>query len=97
MTTTTDVRQAATRILDGMTVNKEKLARDCVAVCDNVDRLSAALVREQAKSAGLQRELDAAKAAARAQSSSSPFGDRTTGMPAGFNEVFGDLFKPQKQ
>lgn len=90
---TTDVRQAATRILDGMTFNKEKLARDCVAVCDTVDRLTAALQSEQQKSAALQRELDAVKGAARSQS---PFGNRANGMPGGFNEAFGDLFKQPK-
>lgn len=94
MTTTTDVRQAASRILDGMTINKEKLARDCVAVCDTADRLTTALQQEQQKSAALQRELDAVKGAARSQS---PFGNRPNGMPGGFNEVFGDLFKQQKQ
>jgi hypothetical protein len=86
---TSDLRQAANRMLDGMTVNKEKFARDCVVVCDIADRLTAALQQEQQKSAALQRELDAVKGA-------SPFG-RKSGMPGGFDDVFGDMFGGKKK
>lgn len=85
---TTDVRQTAARILDGMTFNKEKLARDCVVVCDTVDRLTAALQREQQKTASLQRDL------AQATKTAAP---PTEGMPAGFADIFGDIFKGKQQ
>lgn len=85
---TTDVRQTAARILDGMTFNKEKLARDCVVVCDTVDRLTAALQREQQRNASLQRDL------AQATKNSVPPPD---GMPAGFADIFGDIFSGKKQ
>jgi hypothetical protein len=91
---TTDVRQTAARILDGMTFNKEKLARDCIAVCDTVDRVSAALLQEQQKSSALQRELAAVKAAASNRADASPF---PSGMPPGFADAFGDIFKPSKR
>lgn len=87
---TTDVRQTAARILDGMTFNKEKLARDCVVVCDTVDRLTAALQREQQKNASLQREL----AQAQTKTNAVP---PTEGMPAGFADIFGDIFSGKKQ
>lgn len=90
---TTDVRQTAARILDGMTFNKEKLARDCIAVCDTVDRVSAALVQEQQKNSALQRELALAKASASSHANASPF---PNGMPPGFAESFGDIFKPKR-
>lgn len=86
--TTTDIRQAAERIFDGMTINKEKLARDCITMCDTVDRLNAALLREQQKSAALQRELDTARKAAEASKS---------GLPEGFEDLVGSLFGGKKK
>lgn len=85
---TTDIRQAAARIFDGMSINKEKLARECVTMCDTVDRLSAALLREQQKSAALQRQLDIAHKAAEASKSE---------LPEAFNEMFGSVFGGKKK
>jgi hypothetical protein len=77
--TTVDVRIAASKILDGMKFNKEKLARDCVVVCDIVDRLNAALLLEREKNAELMREL------AIAQNNQNP----SSGLPKEFADIFG--------
>jgi hypothetical protein len=55
--TTTDVRTTASNILGGMTFNKEKLARNCLEVCDLVDRLTIALAQERKRNAALALDL----------------------------------------
>jgi hypothetical protein len=88
--TTADVRQAAGKMLDGMKFNKEKLARDCLAVCDQVDRLNAALAQEQQKNAALMKALEDAK-------KGTPFSGFNPGAGKDFANMFGDIFKPTGQ
>lgn len=79
---TKELRSVATKILDGMTFNKEKLARNCLAVCDLNDRLTAALAREQEKSAALAAEVESLKDSARP----------STFAPDDLSPEFKDLF-----
>jgi hypothetical protein len=83
--TTEAIRQSAAKILDGMTFNKGKLARECIAMCDLVDRLSSALAQEKQKNATLQQELEAARATG---------GD--SGITKDFADIFGGMFTPGK-
>ena len=79
------VRNTAKNILDGMTFNRDKLARDCLSLCDANDRLTVALANERAKTAALE-----AKLASRPGTSSSQ--GAGTGMPNDFAEAFGNMF-----
>jgi TorA maturation chaperone TorD len=83
--TTTDVRLTVARILDGMKFNKEKLARDCIVVCDQVDRLNAALLQEQQKNAALRKELEKAQ---------QTHNDADSSFSKEFGNLFENLFKP---
>ena len=86
---TKEIRTTALNVLDGMTFNKEKLARNCLAVCDLNDRLKTALAQEQLKSAALalkiKEMMEAANAAPRF-----PSGD---GLPPEFRDLFSGLGK----
>ena len=77
---TDDVRTAVSNMLDGIKFNKEKLARDCVAVCDLADRLKVALAEEQQKSAALALQVE------RLEAFEAPDMDW---MPPGFEGMFG--------
>ena len=77
---TNDVRTAVSNMLDGITFNKEKLARDCVAICDLADKLKLALAGEQQKSAALTLKVESL------EKFEAPDMDW---MPPGFEGMFG--------
>lgn len=80
--TIADVRLTASKMLDGMKFNKEKLAKDCLEVCDLADRLDAALNSERKKNAALIRELAGVTASRSSEN----------GLPKEFGDIFGDIF-----
>jgi len=87
---TNELRGIVGRMQDGMTVNREKLARECLAVCDASDRLERQLASEREKNAELTRLLE------KALKNSNPGEDIFKGMGS-FGEAFGDIFKPTGQ
>lgn len=46
-----EIKQSAQNCLDGMTYNKQKLARDTIDMCNTVEKLTELLKAEQLKSA----------------------------------------------
>lgn len=83
----TELRRIAGNALDGMQFNKNKLATECIALCDAYDRLSAALARAQQTSAAMANELEALKRCnPRARDSK---------MPPEFADIFGDGLFPR--
>lgn len=84
---TQEIRTTATNILDGMKFNKEKLARNCIAICDLNERLTTALAQEQLKSAALALKIKEMMEAANAPSSHS-----VNDLPPEFRDEFRDLF-----
>ena len=84
----TEIRAAASNMLDGMKFNKEKLARGCIALCDQNSRLVSALAKEQLKASELTMELAALRAKGPIPASSSD-------VP-GFGDMFGDVFNDKK-
>ena len=86
--TIASIRATVTNMLDGMRFNREKLAKDCLALCDENERLAAALEREQKKTAELTAQLKRPAGGAAAGSGNDQ------GFAEAFSEMFGsDLFQ----
>lgn len=83
---TTQLRTTATRILDGMTFNRNKLANDCLQVCSLADRLASALADERKKVAQLTAELEQAR---RSGSSNA----EEVGLGPEFDDIFRDALR----
>lgn len=85
--TIASIRITVANMLDGMRFNREKLAKDCLALCDENERLTAALARERSKNEDLTAQLNSSAA-------KSPGSGDTQGFAEAFSEMFGsDLFK----
>lgn len=85
---TTDLRRTCQNILDGMSFNREKMARSVLDACSHVEAQARVLKAEREKNAALTAELEALKT----QSAQSKGAD-TSGFPGAFGEAFGDTFK----
>ena len=84
MSAVANVRTAVSAMLDGMKFNREKLAKDCVTVCDAHDRLEKALAEERSKNAELAAQVALLKKGGAMPGTGSP----------DLGNIFGDVFKP---
>jgi len=72
------IRERANGVLDGMTRNTARVAKDCLALCDAIERANAALAQKAADaktSTGAQRPT-----------STGPLGDAFAGI---FDDIWG--------
>lgn len=86
-----EIRATASNILDGMTFNKEKLANQCIALCDVVDGLEAKLCLEVSKNNILTLEIDKLKKQIENRSKTNKdemFGSNLKDLPPGFRDIF---------
>ncbi|QLQ28498.1 MAG: hypothetical protein HZT39_09725 [Pseudoxanthomonas sp.] len=45
-TSISDIRERANSVLDGMTAHRQRVARDCLLLCDEVQRLRTLLAQQ---------------------------------------------------
>jgi hypothetical protein len=93
---TTDIRRTCQNILDGMSFNREKLARAGIEMCTHVETQARALKLEQDKNKTLNAEVEALKAQL-AQAKDASNTGFAGGLGGAFGDVFGDIFKPTDQ
>lgn len=79
---TKEVRRIATNALDGIKFNKDKFARDAIALCDLHDQLQSAHSALKTKTAQVEAELSHLRSGGRASS-------KTPDFPPGFADIFG--------
>ena len=82
---TNELRQMASNTLDGFKVNRDKLAKACISLCDLHERLQAGYNALQGEATALRQELEAIKRGARPKSTSAD-------LPPGFGDIFGNAF-----
>lgn len=93
---TTDIRRTCHNILDGMSFNRDKLARTILDLCRHTESQDSALEAERLKTKRLSEELAVAKQQL-AQAQAAAKSGFPGGLGGAFGEAFGDIFKPTGQ
>lgn len=89
---TTDIRRTCQNILDGMSFNRDKLARASLDLCTHAEAQARSLEAERNKNKALAAEVEALKVQLANANSGFP-----GGLGGAFGDAFGDIFKPTGQ